>query len=139
MLSTKVVYAIETIAELASCSPDKTGRYVMKRSDLERKCEMDLLIGRSVMNELHKYGYISRNAVGYTLVKKAEEISLYELVELFHGGVVIGELLVSMFGRGNYQENPRYRKLARFEPKLDEQLKERLLKIKVSDLVMVSE
>ena len=139
MLSTKVVYAIEAIAELASYPASRSGRYIVKRSDLERKCEMDILISRLVMNELHKYGYISRNAAGYTLVKKAEDISLYELIELFHGGVVIGELLVSMFSKGNYQNNPKYRKLIRFEQKLDEELKDRFLKIKVSDLVMVSE
>ena len=103
MFSTKVIYAIETVAELSGCRP--------------------------------KHGYVSRLTTGYALQRELNEISLYEFIELFHGGVVIGELLDSLFLQGEFRQRRCYRKLAAFEEEVKNKLTDQFRRVRISDLV----
>lgn len=134
MLSTKVIYAIEVLAELANANPNRMGKRVVKRSDIEKRCDMDKTVSACVFNTLTKYEYISRSTTGYSPVKSLHNVTLYEIIASFHGGVIIGELMDTLFCRGNYRRNPTYAKLAAFEKDLNSELVSRFKKIKIADL-----
>lgn len=134
MLSTKVIYAIEILAELANANPNRTGKRVVKRNEIEKQCDMDKTVSVCVFNTLTKYEYISRSTTGYSPDKSLHNISLYEIIDLFHGGVIIGELMDTMYCRGNYRRNPSYAKLAAFEKEMNTELISRFKKIKIADL-----
>jgi len=135
MFSTKVIYAIETVAELSGCRPNRQGRRIMKRQDLESVCSMEVTISRPVLDQLSKHGYVSRLTTGYALQRELNEISLYEFIELFHGGVVIGELLDSLFLQGEFRQRRCYRKLAAFEEEVKNKLTDQFRRVRISDLV----
>lgn len=134
MLSTKVIYAIEALTELAHANPNRTGKRVVRRSDIEKRCDMDKTVSGCVFNTLVKNEYIGRSTTGYSPVKSLHDISLYEMIDLFHGGVIIGELMDTLFCRGNYRRNPAYAKLGAFEKELNSELVSRFKKIKIADL-----
>ena len=134
MLSTKVIYAIEILTELANAQPNRNGKRVVKRSDLEQRCAMDSIVSSLVFNTLYKYELIDRSTTGYMPQKKLQSISLYELIDLFHGGIVIGELMNSMYSKGNYKSNKAYAPLVKYESDLTRRLNSEFKKIKVADL-----
>ena len=86
MLSTKVIYAIEVLVELANANPNRMGKRVVRRSDIEKRCDMDKTVSACVFNTLTKYKYISRSTTGYSPVKSLHNVTLYEIIAPFHGG-----------------------------------------------------
>lgn len=135
MLSTKVIYAIEILTELANAKPNRNGKRVVKRSGIEQRCGMDPIVSSTVLNSLYKYEYIDRSSTGYMPVKGLRDISLYEIIDLFHNGIVIGELVYLMYCRGNYTRDSVYKKLVTFEKELSTDLTARFKNIKIADLV----
>lgn len=123
MLST-----IEVLVELANANPNRMGKRVVRRSDIEKRCDMDKTVSACV------FKYISRSTTGYSPVKSLHNVTLYEIIASFHGGVIIGELMDTLFCRGNYRRNPAYAKLVAFEKELNSELVSRFKKIKIADL-----
>lgn len=135
MFSTKVIYAIEVLTELSKATPNRLGKRVIKKGYIENECVMDSTISSYVFSTLCKYEYIDRLSTGYALTKDLRDITLYEIVILFHNGIIIGEVLNSMDCRGNYIWDPEFAKLVIYEKVLNAELITRFKAVRIADLV----
>lgn len=141
MFSSSVIWAIHVLSELddfertcaASASGDRLNRGLILTTD--NKMQKSIL--RSVLRKLVTVGYIENRFAynAYRLRRDISDISIFQLVQLFHGGVCIGEPFdhsqtvgKEMFRTGEYG------KLLLFENKQRQSIEKQLLTMHIGEL-----
>ncbi|MEG2856842.1 hypothetical protein [Bacteroides sp.] len=98
MLSLNVIGAIQILSVLDAKCPinrmDGDKRATLSLKELKAKCTIDLTPFRIALVLLLQSKYIGKNSyypIKYFLLKPLENISLYDLIKVFHSGLVIGD------------------------------------------------
>ena len=98
MLSLSVIGAIQILTVLEAKCPlgamDGDKRTTLSFKELRAKCTIDHTHFRMALILLLQSKYIGKNfyyPMRYFLLKPLEKISLYDLIKVFHSGLVIGD------------------------------------------------
>lgn len=130
MLSAKVVCAIQILRELA-VQKDQSENPGLKTSELKRQGTFQELQYSKILARLAAKGYIARFGDRYVLLANLDQITLEDMVNLYHGGIVIGETHTTQADK-LYQYNDKYKKLVQTEQSLSNYLKKELGEIDLS-------
>lgn len=130
MLSAKVVCAIQILRELA-VQKSQSGNPGLKTSELKRQGTFQELQYSKILARLAAKGYIDRFGDRYVLCANLGQITLEDMVNLYHGGIVIGETYTTR-ADNSYQYDDKYKKLAQTERLLSDFLKKKLSEIDLS-------
>lgn len=101
------------LCELYCTRPDeRSGRKMLRRTTLADTCDMESVIFRRVLQQLFIHNYITISNTSIVLNCDPAKITVYDLFQIFHGGIPLGEELVQKMDL--YTER-RYQKVAAME------------------------
>ena len=133
MLSAKVVCAIQILRELAvrKNQPESSG---LKTSELKQQGTFQEMQYSKILTRLRAKGYIDKFGDRYILLTNLDQITLEDMVNLYHGGIVIGETYTTQADK-LYQYDDKYKGLVQTERSLSDYLKKKLSEIDLSQLL----
>lgn len=117
MLSTKVICAIQILRELA-LHKDMAEQSGLRAAELKEKGTMQDMFYPKILVKLREKGYVKQAGDRYRLSVDLATVTLKDMVETFHGGVVIGETFAIPSNKV-YRYMSQYRKLAATEKEIE--------------------
>lgn len=141
MLSSQVIWAIHVLSQLDNYEQISSDRNVDKRYNkgliLTTDNKMQKPVLRNVLRKLATAGYIESQSVynAYRLKIDISDISIFQLIQLFHGGICIGEIYdhAQTIGKELFQTG-EYRTLQGLESELQQTMENRLQMIRIVNL-----
>jgi|WetSurMetagenome_2_1015567.scaffolds.fasta_scaffold13470_1 DNA-binding IscR family transcriptional regulator len=139
MLSSKIIAAVEIIQALEPILDKKEGTRNLKLRSLNSSllsvmCTEPLHIILRALKNLTKYKWIGRNSGGYYLIIHPEDVSLYDLYKILHGGIPLGDVADGL--NKNYRDIHQWIKMEKTEDRLMNILENELRQIKLSDMII---
>lgn len=132
MLSVKVVCALQILKEL-SIQKKISPRIGLNVAELKKRGTVKPSIYPKVLVKLREKKYISQIGNSYKLIISLEEVSLEDLITLFHGGICIGEVFDDLLGK-NYSEVENYKEIARTEKNIKNEFARYLKKVNLAGM-----
>lgn len=134
MFSAKLICAIRLIDVLsANFSPKrKIGNSSIK---LRERLDVNDKIYRTVRGVLLKVGIIELSGTTLRLGSAAEQVTLFDLMKLFHGGLPLGDVIETNYQKGGYLCDNRYLRLKELELEMEKKLRNELKSILVLKLL----
>lgn len=133
MFSDKVICAIVVMKTLFECKRDSKGRSMMSVRELSDAVGVSTPLYKRVKSTLLSAGIIEMVSSKIMLSEKAYTTTLISLINIFHGGLFIGEDHNGRRGMRVYRKDEAYAQIRGLEFDLAVELKVRLHSIIVLD------
>lgn len=134
MLSTYVIQSVHVLLELDKVSKMSNSPRRLAQNDFGVMSQLQRPVLRRVLRTLIRDKFIAiSNSRTYSAVRHPDDITLLELVQLFHGDVCVGESYdhYLAMGRENFPTN-EYLRLLEYEQTMKKTLIDKWLKMPIS-------
>ena len=134
MLSRNVTCAIKLFHVLYHGERLDDGRHYVNEIALEKNCQTDHYIYREVFSKLFHNGHITIVDSDVILLKTFTSITLYELCNLFHGGIPVGEQYEYDYNGLDYLSIPKCPPIVHLEYDMKEFTQKRFKRVTMESL-----